>query len=463
MILQTPAELINPPHREVRVRWTLAALFVCDLIKHGLLMFAGPQQPWSDSIFYWRLGQDAARGDWWLLESAQAFRTPLYPGVLAAMQASFGSRALLAVVVCQHACELLTDWLTALTVKNITGSARASFVAYAFCVALSARSLFANTVLTETFATFLVAILLWQFSRLERSPRWSTLCLAAFALGMQLLLRPAAVAFLPALAWVAWTAFPAATFRRRVIQATMAMGICGVVIAPWILRNQLVWNRSSLVVFTGRQLWTATFSPWPGGGLELPQTGASDRIRKLLADDPVNLRHNWSVGPALARQGLTDVEVDDLMRDASLEAIRAQSKQAAIHFGARCLTFWYVKDWEIDETAYPSQKMWQDQRGWSSRANSQMLRRLLHFTPERQFWLIWLWTILTWLGIAGMLLQQLLRRSGIALGLMLGCITILTAAFEIPLYRYRCIVEPAMVIASVVGAGAWWRMMKPPR
>jgi hypothetical protein len=347
-----------------------------------------------------------------------------------------------------------------LTVKKVTGSTRAALAAYAFCVALSARSLFANTVLTESLATFLAALLLWQFSRLERSPQRGALCLAALALGLQFLLRPAAVAFLPALAWVAWTAFPQSNYRRRALQVAAVAGICGLVVAPWVLRNTLVWNRSTLVVSAGRQLWTATFSPWPGGGLELLRMGAGAEIRTLLADDPVNLRHNWSVSPALTRQGLSDVEVDDLMRDASLEAMQAQWEQAASHFAARCLTFWYVKDWEVDEDAYPSQETWRDQRGWSSRVNSMWLRRLLRFTPERNFPLVWLWTMLTWLGIAVMLWHPAWRQSGIVLALMLGSLTLLTAAFEIPCYRYRCIVEPAMVVASVAGGGAGWRMAR---
>jgi hypothetical protein len=174
-------------------------------------------------------------------------------------------------------------------------------------------------------------------------------------------------------------------------------------------------------------------------------------LREALGSEAVDLRGNWSVAGALARRGWNDADLDDLMKRVSLQAIREHPREAALHFLARCLTFWYVKDWELDEAKYPRQDPWRDQVSWSHAELRQALRRALTFTPERFFWPTWIWSAVTWVGVLKLQRQRANRGFAMMLGLAMLGLTVLTAALEIPCYRYRCILEPAMVIAAVAG------------
>jgi hypothetical protein len=431
-------------------RWLFGVLLAADLLKHAVLLGSGPIQPWPDSALYWKLGQEAATGDVWLVESRLAFRTPLYPWFLAACQRLGGEDALWIMALLQHAMELATTPLAAATVYAITRSRPAALAAYGGGLLLTARPMFANWVLTETGSTFLTTYLLFLLMRQLATPCRTSLIGSAITLGMGILLRPAAVAFLPALIWVAWrSATDHGSIAGSVKRTAAALAIAAAVVFPWCARNWLLWNRFTVTVFLGRELWAATFHHWPGAYLDIPETGAGGQLRTLLRGEPVNVHHNWSVASALSRKGLNDVEQDDLMRDVALEAMRKDPLRAGVHFVARCLTFWYVKDWEL--TDLPSQAPWDGQRGWSTPQRRNDLERWLRWTPERQFPCVWAWTAATWIGVFGLILNRRHRTAGMAVAAILGGLTLLTAALEIPCYRYRCIVEPTMVVAAVSG------------
>jgi hypothetical protein len=429
-----------------------AILAAGDVLKHAALLLAGPLQPWPDSESYWRLGTDVARGDWWQVHSRIAFRTPLYPWILGICQRTCGPYALLAIVLLQHLLELTTSFLTAATVGNVTKSRGAFLAAYALCVFLTARCLFANAILTETGAVFLTTLLLWFFSVPEFPRGWRGLVAASVCLGVAVLQRPAAAAYAPALLFVAATMVPPdASWMHCVRRALVALVIVAAVATPWCARNALVWNRFSVSVFLGRELWAANFSPWPGAHLVVPEDGPGRKLRDLLRQETVDLQHNWSVASALARQGMNDAALDDLMKDVALLAMRRNPGQVVLHFCARCLTFWYVKDWELSEADYPSQAPWRDQVSWSNARGREWLRRFLRLTPERFFWPMWLWSALTWLGVVCLVGHRPSREFGATLAALLLGLTLLTAALEIPCYRYRCVLEPAMVVAVVAG------------
>lgn len=454
---------MNGPTVASRARWPLAAAAVCfaiDCAKHGWLMWAGPVQPWPDSDLYWQLGRDVAAGDWWLVQSAVAARTPAYPWFLGACQLIGGQHGLWLAVVCQHVLELSVSALTAATVWQVTKSARTALAAYGACVLLTARCLFANAVLSESWATFLLVLLAWLCSRQLSSPRISRLCLAAVVLGLSILLRPAAAAFVPALLWVAWQQGSSLAIRGRNLAA--ALGICAAIVIPWCVRNQIVWNRFTITVFAGRELWTANFSPWTGAHLPFPDSESGRRLQQLLAGQSVNLEHNWLVFAALSRAGLNEVEADDLMQAVARDAMRRDPGRVAVHIAARCLSFWYVKEWEFTSDT-PPQSAWRDQIGWSTPWQENALRAGLRFTPERSFPAMWVWAAVTWFGVAGMMVHAPYRSFGVTLGgLMLG-LMLLTATLEIPYYRYRCVLEPIMVMAAIIGLQGWTRTDRPKR
>ncbi len=431
--------------------WTWwAALLLVDVFKHAGLLAYGSLQPWPDSESYWKLGGDAASGDVWLVNSGLAFRTPLYPWFLGFFEAIASNRALWTIVLTQHVLEIAVSFLTAAAVYGITRSTLAALAAYGVCALTTARPLFANWLLTETGATFLTALVMWLLVQTLHSPRRRYYLWSAVVCGCGILLRPSAAAYVPALCFAAWKSLPAGTsFVKRAGRVAAAMTICAAVVLPWCWRNSLVWNRFTLTVFLGRELWTSHFSPWPGTYLDVPTTGRGAELRTLLKGETVNLHHNWGVASALSRQGLNDVEVDDLMKDVSLLAIWPEPGRVGLHFLARCLTFWYVKDWEL--TDFPSQEPWDKQLGWSDAARREQLERWLRFTPERHFRAVWLASAMTWFGILVLLLHPPQRDAGIVLGTMMLGLTVLTAALEIPCYRYRCVLEPVMIASAVSG------------
>jgi hypothetical protein len=438
-------------------RLGLALCFVLDLAKHAVLMLAGPVQPWGDSALYWNLGADAAGGDFWLVGSQIAYRTPVYPWFLGLCQFLFGRGSLLGVVVIQHGLELATSMLVAAIVWNRTRSPKSTLAAYGWCVALTARCLFANTILTETLAVFLATLFLWLVIAPRRGRRSRRrLTGAAICLGVAMLERPAAVAFLPALIWAA-IAEPNPGFGLRIRRAALGLTLAAAVIAPWCVRNAVVWGRFSLTVFLGRELWTATFSPWPGAGLDVPKTGPGGDLRDRLAGQEIDLAHNWSVGPALARQGLNDVELDERMQTVAVQAIAEHPWQATTRTLARCVSFWYVKDWDAPDADAKSQTPWRNQIQWSNEARREWLLEALRWTPERFFPVMWLWSGITFAGLAMLLWLPAWRRQGILLGALLLGPTALTAALEIPNYRYRCIVEPITIVTAIAAASAWAR------
>ena len=437
----------------------LALLTVCcliDILKQAALFCAGPLQPWHDSAGYWKLGADVAAGDWWLIHSGIAHRTPVYPWLLGLCQGVFGRWALLSVVLMQHGLELATSGLVAATVWRMTRSQAATLAAYFWCALLTARALFANSILTESWAVFLIALFVWLLSNPPETPlSWKRLTGAAICLGVAILERPSAVALAPALAWAAASQNPpGGNWIVRSRRTTAALMIAAAVVLPWCVRNSVVWGRFTVTVFLGRELWTANFSPWPGADLPIPDTGPGRKLRKRLAGASIELRHNWSVASALSRQGLNDVEVDDLMQDVALQAVQRHPSQAGLRVLARCVTFWYTKDWEIAEADYPSQAPWRDQASWSNERSRHLLRQALRWTPERYFQPMWFWSAMTCLGVAALIRLPRWRPYGILLALLLLGPTVLTAALEIPLYRYRCVLEPVMVIGVVTGAAA---------
>jgi hypothetical protein len=431
-------------------RWT-AIVIVADLLKHLALLSLGLAQPWGDSAPYWQLARDAALGDIWLTLSQQAYRTPGYPWFLAGFVATFGEYALVAAVLTQHLAVLATSAMTAALATRVTRSPALGLVAWALCALSTARPLFANWLLTESIATALLTAAIWQLvgAADQCSPR--RLMAGSVLLGIGVLVRPSLLAAAPA-AWLAgW--FTGSNPRQRFVHSLIAPALMGLCLVPWGFRNLVQFDRFALTVFTGRELWTAHFSPWPGGELTIPTDGAGAELRLRLNDAAIDLRHNWSVSNVLRQSGLNDAETDSLMARVAWQAICSDPGRAAFRTVARFATFWYVRDWEIDlihdGMSADSPNLAPDQRRWMTSPLQNTVVTGLQFTPERWFPAMWAWSAFTWLGIGLLVIRPDRRRVGLLIATVLVTTTVLTAALEIPLYRYRCMLEPLMIVATV--------------
>ena len=432
----------------------LIALSVLDAARLALLLLSGLAQPWPDSVGYWSLGRDVAAGDLALWGAGLGYRTPGYPWFLGGLQWSLGDGALLATALLQHGCVWLTHVIVVLWTWRLSGSRQGAQLAYVFCVCSTARPLYANWVLTETLATLFLVGVSFLLSSADKAARLRPLLLAAFLTGVGILLRPSLVVLAAAVLVAGlWRARRTSAPRSRVAAIVGPALIVLVVVAPWCARNKTLFGRWTLVTFTGRELWTATFSPWPGAGLAIPEDGRGRELRDRIAPAPtIDLRHNWSVAAALAASGLNDAELDALMERTARQAILRQPGRAAFYAAARCLTFWYCREFAPPADA---------QAGFPPTPTLISPRErevLLAWTPERQQWFVVAAGAISGLCVLLIIRDPATRWSGLLLAGICGGMTLLTACLEIPTYRYRLPLEPLLIVAVATGASRLLRV-----
>jgi hypothetical protein len=267
------------------------------------------------------------------------------------------------------------------------------------------------------------------------------------------LIRPALLAALPALLLAGWWIGRdrGLSRGRRALIAVLGVVPLTLVLTPWCVRNRLVFDRFALTIFTGRELWKATFDPWPGAELPIPVDGDGRRVRELIPDRDVDLRHNWSVSAALSQRGLRDDEVDRLMERVACQAVRRDPGRAAFCTLARCATFWYVWEWDTNLDAEADPGAFDGQHRIGATPWRATLLRLLSWTPERWPPAMWAWSAAAWIGAVLLLCNRSSRRAGVLFALIFAATTLLTAGLEVPVYRYRLVLEPLMIAACVAG------------
>lgn len=427
----------------------LVVLSVLDAAKLALLLLSGLGQPWPDSVGYWSLGRDVAAGDLALWGAAVGYRTPGYPWFLGGLQWALGDRALLATALLQQGCVWLTHLIVVLWTWRLSGSRRGAQFAYALCVCSTARPLYANWILTETLATFILVGVSFLLSSTGTAARLRSMLLVGLLAGIGVLIRPSLIVLpLAVLAAGLWQARSLSGSRSRAAAIIGPALLTLLIVVPWAARNKALFGRWALVTFTGRELWTANFSPWPGAGLAIPEDGPGRNLREGIAAEPaIDLRHNWSVARALAASGLNDAELDRLMERTAWQAILRQPGRAAFYGAARCLTFWYCR-----EFAPPREEISRFPSGATMPIPSTTRETVLAWTPERQQWFVVAAGAISGLCILLLVRDPATRWNGLLLAGLCGGTTLLTAGLEIPTYRYRLPLEPLLIVAVATAA-----------
>jgi len=166
------------------------------------------------------------------------FRTPLYPALLAALYLVAGAQPWLMIVV-QCLLSLLTLWLFVRATDVGFGADVAQLGAYVW--ALSPLLLTCiHSLITETaFLTLFVASW-WCWLLFVMRRRWGALVCAGVLLGLATLCRPA-IQYVPLIlaplsALAAWRA--AHSWRKTLAAGLLLLVMFGVVVAPWMARNQ---------------------------------------------------------------------------------------------------------------------------------------------------------------------------------------------------------------------------------
>jgi 4-amino-4-deoxy-L-arabinose transferase-like glycosyltransferase len=318
-------------------------------------------------------------------EGAKALRPPVYSLFLSLLYLAFGRENLLAVRIVQalvSSCTCLVIYLLARRLFTET----AAKIALAACAVYPFFIYYSGAVLTETLFIFLLSLLMLFLS--ERKFAW-----AGVFFGLGILCRPELVVFLfLALAGI----FVAVRGRRALTGALVAAALACAVLAPWTLRNYLVFHEFVPLTTMGGYTFYEGNSPYnrtggPGGALPFPDT-----------------------------RGMGEVEKGRFLRQEAMRAIREHPGRMPRLLWSKFKRLWNVRP-NTGNAAYVSRPI--------------VLASAASFTP-----------VLV-LFVAGLFLSWKRRRELIYLYLLVLYTTAINLAFVSSL-RYRLPLEPFMIVVA---------------
>ncbi len=221
-----------------RRRPIVAVLLAAAALRALLLVASADAQPKIvDERHYLRLAGNIADGHGFATAPGRptSMRPPLFPALIAGLWTATGTRSLLTVRTAQAVISLLTVWLVFLLGRALAGE-RAGLIAAAI-VAFYPSLLFSNVlVLTEPLFTGLLVAFALAYVRYLRTDHLAVAAGAGALLACAALTRSVMWPFPLLLAPLTLMAGPG-TLPRRAQAALVLVLACGVVIAPWALRN----------------------------------------------------------------------------------------------------------------------------------------------------------------------------------------------------------------------------------
>ncbi|MEL6105618.1 MAG: hypothetical protein AAFU85_06265 [Planctomycetota bacterium] len=447
-----------------RYIWLL--ILVLLIAKVACVVARGPSPIVMDAEGYWKLGQMAAGGDWLLKEAPIAYRTPMYPWLIAATRLGF-DRSLFPLVLIQSVLWLATIGLTALMSVWWTGDRRNGWLTAALAVPLVSSVTYVSAVLTETLFVFLVVAHLAATMRLGRRPSVGAGLVVGITLGGAILTRPIAMllwvpgAFYLILLWYFLPYERGAPCRKRGWMSVLLSGlVCVAMITPWMLRNQSMFGKPFLTEFVGRNVWIVAFQEGSGTGLDLPQSESADALRNSVGDQWEILhqsgawRDTWTVSNALTTSGVDDASADQMMKATALDALNANRQAATYKAVRRCINFWrtcatvlpdQVADLEVPPD--PSQTLFAGEAIWGVKVAP--IDIALRFRASNSLFANTLVMIAVVVGTILLIGWRKTRAGALWFGLVMIYFGTVTGLLEIPAYRYRMVVEPLMLLVLV--------------
>ena len=238
-------------------RWLVAILVFTAITRLGVALYLGDQvEPLPgtyDQISYHTLAVSLLNGRGYSFPSAWWPATPpstptsfwsfLYPLYLAGTYALFGVHPLAARVVQALIAGPLTAWLLyrlgrRLFNPTVALAAAGLSAVYAYFI------YYAAALMTESFFILCVLAALDSALELAEKPSWKTALSLGIALGLGILLRQTLLLFLPfLLLWLLWQA----RGRIRWFHLALPLLVIALLIAPWTVRNYLVFHRFVLL------------------------------------------------------------------------------------------------------------------------------------------------------------------------------------------------------------------------
>jgi len=193
----------------------------------------------SDAPTYILLGHSILHGHGMAyVGQPTALRAPLYPLMLAALEAIFASHYLLIVRVVQSLLAVLSAWICAKTARQLWNE-QAKWPAFAVAICTPTLLFFTTQITTEIFAAFFVSLFLYFLVQYSANENWNALIGMGICSGILLLLRFNAL-FLPPMAALAAIRFPLTVGNLK--RALLPLIVALVIVSPWLIRNFIVFH-----------------------------------------------------------------------------------------------------------------------------------------------------------------------------------------------------------------------------
>ncbi|HZO28868.1 MAG TPA: glycosyltransferase family 39 protein [Chloroflexota bacterium] len=402
-------------------------------------------------------------------------RVPAYPLFLAGALVLLGDD-LRGIVLAQHLLGIGTAGLAYVLGRLVAGehatAGRAIGLVAGLLSAISAPLVtYEHYLLTEALFAFSVTGMLvglvWAYRR-NGLGGW---LLAGILVGLAVMVKPIAQAFLPLalvaayLAGASWTRvasqlrWPAPT-RVALVAVTMVAAGYALAIVPWSIRNQLVHDLASPSTF-GRTLIARTASYDRGFVFVDPSRPEHDPTRARAAQIVQRGADRGDSDGTIAQRlrqelDLDPVEVNAVMRDLALQAIVRQP----IYFAEGSLRF-ALRIFNGLEIRLRDHEAERKDVEWNERTRS--LLAFVRSEDDARFanGLLKLWQPALWAPLPLVLFALGVMASlipGWRLGLLVGaCVTALvvaSAALNGPQERYRYPVDPAIAVLMASGVAA---------
>jgi hypothetical protein len=480
LLVSTPAidpASTNPAGGIYRI---LFAVLIALLFGKALLL-AGGGQPLleTDMTTYWKLGSQFAKGDWLQRELAFAQWPPGYPLFLGSVQAAFGRYAMIALPVVQLFLDFGVALLTAWICAKVSGSRAGALLGLGFSFCCMSRSCFAvyamaDNLLCVAFVLYFAVLVRWLH-------RPSVLAAAAVGASVAIAVLVKSVAqplIVTTLALMAYKLRRSMPIRSLWPHAAAMLAVTITLLAPWFIRNKLVFGHFCLAQFTGRALWdTCRVSP-----RQLPVENADGpnnrRLRSLLEDSGINMDSadtTWPITYALREKGYSDYDADKIIQAAAVESIIDHPAQYLAGRPIRFAWFWvtpkpfFVVPWGSFYAARelplgsvatagknaainpPGQTTW-TVPFWRAASNAYL--RVVWHPNSIVFGLA---ALASAIGCVVMIRDITMREVGLAAASILLVVSLSTTFFGWPQYRFRLPLEPIMIVAVSAPLLYIWR------
>jgi len=431
----------------------------------------GPSPIEMDAWQYWRLSALVMSGDVLMLSDPIAYRTPLYPWMIALIRAIAGSSAYFLLVLAQGVMWVAAFAIAAQIAARITKLPKAMPLALLASLPALSFATYATTALTESLFVFLLMVHLLavlDYAKYGTAGRaaWLGVTFAATLLARPIVL----LLWIPHVLLVLWIHYRKRRrlgqyspgrlrLSRRVWHAAAAALVVSTLIAPWLLRNQYLFGTSFLTEFVGRNVWIVTFQDGAGAGFDLATTPASDELKRRLDDVGIvddSWRHTWTTSEALVASGLNDPQTDRLMKQVAVDAIMANPKPFAWKTFRRTVNFWRCAATDLPLQGEPEGN-YRRQQTWAIAVP--VVDSVLEYRWSRSVALNT--ALIAALGVANLLLvfNAPTRPYGVWIALILAYFSLVTGILEIPNYRYRVVLEPlvATIFGAAIAVSLSWR------